>query len=124
VIDAEMQRQPELACNALRILGERLRQLEEDHALLATRKLEDRLALVLLRLAQRYGRPTEQGTELGLTREELAQIAGTNLFSVSRQLSHWEAKGIVRSRREVVVLCEPARLAEVASDAAALACVV
>jgi DNA-binding transcriptional regulator YhcF (GntR family) len=41
-----------------------------------------------------------------LTREELAQMVGTNHFSVSRQLTQWETEGFLLSRREVVVVVD------------------
>ena len=44
--------------------------------------------------------------EIGLSREELAQMTGTTLFTVSRLLSAWEARGMVRPRREAVTICD------------------
>jgi len=35
-------------------------------------------------------------------REELAQLTGTTLFTVSRVLSDWNDRGIVSTRRESV----------------------
>jgi len=113
LLEAALEHHPTLARNALRIMRERLRELEEDHALLATRKLEQRLALLLVRLAGRYGRPCDEGTSLGLTREELGQMVGTDVFGVSRLLASWESQGLVLSRREVVVIRAPERLAAV-----------
>jgi CRP-like cAMP-binding protein len=46
------------------------------------------------------------GIEIGLSREEVAQMTGTTLFTVSRLISTWEASGIVSPRREAVVICE------------------
>ena len=37
--------------------------------------------------------------EINLTREELAQLTATTLYSVSRQLSIWARKGVVSPRR-------------------------
>jgi CRP-like cAMP-binding protein len=45
-----------------------------------------------------------------VSREELAQMTGTTLFTVSRQLSAWEAKGIVRAGRGAVAICDLATL--------------
>lgn len=106
ILERALLRHPELARNAVRLLAERLRQMEEDHMSLATRKVEDRLAELLVRLAEKVGRVYPEGVRLGLTREELAQMVGTNHFSVSRQLTQWEAEGFLLSRREVVVLVD------------------
>jgi CRP-like cAMP-binding protein len=52
------------------------------------------------------GRPVNGLVEVGLSREELAQMTGTTLFTVSRLLSAWETDGIVRPRREAVAICD------------------
>ena len=45
------------------------------------------------------GRPVNGAIEVGLSREEVAQMTGTTLFTVSRLFSAWEARGIVAPRR-------------------------
>jgi hypothetical protein len=50
------------------------------------------------------GQPVDGAVEIGLSREELAQMTGTTLFTVSRLLSAWEARGMVRPRREAVTI--------------------
>jgi CRP-like cAMP-binding protein len=57
-----------------------------------------------VRLLERIGRPVDGTIEIALSREELAQMTGTTLFTVSRLLSAWEARGIVRPRREAVTV--------------------
>jgi CRP-like cAMP-binding protein len=52
------------------------------------------------------GRPVDSGIEVGLSREELAQMTGTTLFTVSRLISLWETRGIVKARREAVVVSD------------------
>jgi CRP-like cAMP-binding protein len=54
--------------------------------------------------------------EIGLSREELAQLTGTTLFTVSRLLSQWEKQGIVSSRREAVVVCDVQALAALSEE--------
>jgi CRP-like cAMP-binding protein len=51
---------------------------------------------------------------VGLTREELAQMTGTTLFTVSRIFSQWESEGVIRPRREGVLVDDPAGLARIA----------
>jgi hypothetical protein len=60
------------------------------------------VARQLLRLRNKIGRPINGTIEIGLSREELARMTGTTLFTVSRLLSAWEAQGIVKPRREAV----------------------
>jgi len=54
--------------------------------------------------------------EIGLSREELAQMTGTTLFTISRLLSAWEARGMVRPRREAVTICDIESLRAVAEQ--------
>ena len=73
-------------------------------------KVAKRLALTLLRLLKRVGKPGRAGMEISLTREELAQMTGTTLFTISRILSGWAEKGVVQPRRQGVVINDPAKL--------------
>ena len=74
--------------------------------ILTAAEIEERLAETLVRLAERVGRPCPEGVLLGLSREDLAQMVGTNHFSVSRQLAQWESEGFLLSRREIVIVVD------------------
>ena len=69
-----------------------------------------RLALLLLRLGKQIGKITDHGIQVSLRREELAQMTGTTLFTISRLLSRWSEKGLVLARREAVIILDPYRL--------------
>ena len=101
---------PQIGANIFKILAERLRELEERFREIATEKVEARVAFVLLRLLKSVGKQSKDGVELGLKREELAQMTGTTLFSISRILSKWAESGFVVPRREGVVIRDPRRL--------------
>jgi CRP-like cAMP-binding protein len=92
------------------ILAGRLHELEERFREMATEKVAKRLALTLLRLLKRVGKPGRNGMEISLTREELAQMTGTTLFTISRVLSSWAEKGFVQPRRQGVVINDPSKL--------------
>jgi CRP-like cAMP-binding protein len=64
---------------------------------------------VLLRLAGQAGKGVEQGImiELSFSRQDLAEIAGTTLYTVSRILSAWEKQGMIVTSRERIVLSHP-----------------
>ena len=55
-----------------------------------------------MRLAKQVGTKTEGHTHIYLSRQELAQLTGTTLFTVSRLLCRWETQGIVSAPREAV----------------------
>jgi CRP-like cAMP-binding protein len=100
--------------NALRILAERLRELEERYRDLATERVAPRLARTLLRLMGQIGRPHGGGVQIGLSREELGQLTGTTLFTVSRLLSQWESLGYLETGREAVRVHDPRGLVALA----------
>jgi len=109
---------PQLALNALKIMSGHVQEFQERYLQLATERVERRLARSLLRLASQFGRKVEDGVliDLPLTRQDLAEMNGTTLFTVSRTLSRWETQGLVLSGRERVVICFPHGLVRIAED--------
>ena len=99
-------RHPVLHQNMARILGGHLLEMEERFREVATERVGPRVARQVVRLMEQIGKPVDGGVEIGLSREELAQMTGTTLFTVSRLLSAWEARGMVRPRREAVTICD------------------
>jgi len=102
VFEALMERFPSLRRNTVRILGERLLELEERFREVCTEKVAPRLSSQIIRLLDQVGRRVNGAVEISLSREELAQLTGTTLFTVSRLLSEWEQRGILVTRRKVV----------------------
>jgi CRP-like cAMP-binding protein len=90
--------------NISRILSAQLQQMEDRFRELATECVSRRLALTLSRLGAQIGRATSEGIQISITREELAQMTGTTVFTVSRLLSAWSAQKLLISRRESVVV--------------------
>jgi len=84
----------------------------------STERVAQRLARALLRLADQVGRPVEEGVllDVPLSRQDLAEMTGTTLYTVSRQLSKWESEGWVVTGRERVVLRDRERLAAVSGE--------
>jgi CRP/FNR family transcriptional regulator, nitrogen oxide reductase regulator len=101
---------PRIRQNLSQILMTRLHELEERFREVATEKVPRRLALALMRLSKHVGKKVHEGIEVSLSREELAQMTGTTLFTISRILSQWSREDFVTSRRESVLLRDPGRL--------------
>ena len=101
-----VERYPVLHVNMVRILIGDLVELEDRFREVATEKVGPRVARQLLRLEEQIGRNVDGVIEIGLSREELAQMTGTTLFTVSRLLSAWEALGMVKPGRESVSICD------------------
>lgn len=102
---------PRIQQNINQILSGRLQELEERFREIATEKVAKRLALTLARLLKSVGKRQQDGIQVSLSREELAQMTGTTLFTISRILSKWSESGLVQPRRESVVVPDPKRLA-------------
>jgi CRP-like cAMP-binding protein len=100
------ERFPILHQNIVRILEDDVLELSERFRELATERVGLRVARQLVRLRHKIGRHVDGAVEIGLSREELARMTGTTLFTVSRLLSAWEACGIVKPSRETVTICD------------------
>jgi CRP-like cAMP-binding protein len=109
---------PEIAMSAMRIMGGRMTELQERLKEMQTQRVERRIAHALGRLVVQAGRRTSAGIEIDfpITRQDLAEMTGTTLHTVSRTLSEWGAAGIVTSARQKVVILRPHALAMIAED--------
>ena len=113
-----MQRHSQLALNGLNMVGRRFSQMQNRFQELATQRVEQRVARALLRLVRQFGRRVEDGVliDMPLSREDLAQMTGTNLYNVSRILSKWEALGWIATGRRQVTLKKAHELVALGED--------
>lgn len=102
--EAASDRYPILRRNIATALCLRLQELEERFREISTQKVAPRLSSQLVRLVGQVGRRVDGAIEISLSQEELAQLTGTTLFTVSRVLSYWDQMGIVSTRREAVLV--------------------
>jgi CRP-like cAMP-binding protein len=109
---------PQLALNGLRLVGGRFQELQNRYRELATERVERRVARALLRLARQTGRRTEKGVliDLPLSRQDLGEMTGTTLYTVSRILSNWEQQELIETGREQVTIVNPHGLVVIAED--------
>lgn len=103
-------RYPQLLENALLTATEYLTFYVATHVALTCHTAEERVAAVLLNLAQGIGFPTSDGMELNISNEELAEAASVTHFTASRLLSEWQRKGALVKTRGKVLLRFPERL--------------
>jgi len=101
---------PQIRKNINQILSNRLQELEERFREIATERVAKRLALTMLRLMKQVVKEQNGGIQISLSREELAQMTGTTLFTISRILSKWSEDGFIEPRRESVVIRDAKRL--------------
>jgi CRP/FNR family transcriptional regulator, nitrogen oxide reductase regulator len=114
-------RHPALAMNALQTVGARLQDAHACLIEMSTEQVEQRIAHALLRLAKQAGRKVEGGIEIDfpISRQDVAEMTGTTLHTVSRTLSGWEQNGLVESGRQRIVICDPHKLFLLAEGRAA-----
>lgn len=103
---------PALAANTLQTVGARLQETHTRVVEMSTQQVERRIAHALLRLVKQSGRKVEHGVEIDfpISRQDIAQMTGTTLHTVSRTLSGWEEKGLVEGSRQRIVIREPHKL--------------
>jgi CRP-like cAMP-binding protein len=111
-------RYPSLAASALQTVGSRLQDTQARVIEISNEQVEQRVAHALLRLAKQAGRKVERGIEIDfpISRQDIAEMTGTTLHTVSRILSAWECQGLVEGGRQRIVLRDPHRLYLLAED--------
>jgi len=108
-------RTPALQRNALQIMNDTLRILQECFCEIATLRVPSRLARTLVRLAEQDG-CTGQNAPITFTCEELAQMTGTTLFTVSRLLCKWTEMGLIYPENRGVMIRDVGGLLAIADE--------
>jgi CRP/FNR family transcriptional regulator, nitrogen oxide reductase regulator len=95
-------------------VGERLNDMHAVIVEMATKQVEQRIAAALLRLVTQMGRKVDAGIEIDfpITRQNISDMTGSTLHTVSRLLSAWEKDGIVASERRKITVTAPNQLAQ------------
>lgn len=111
---------PQIAAHALETVGARLQDSNSRVVELSTQQADRRVAHALLRLVDQAGKKTKNGVviDFPITRQDLAQMTGTTLFTVSRILSGWTGQGLIDSSRRHIVIRDPHRLVLLAEETA------
>jgi CRP/FNR family cyclic AMP-dependent transcriptional regulator len=107
-----LERHPLVSARMMDVMARRLVDAGCSRLCLATEPVEVRLATVLLRMADKFGAPL--GGELvfsqNLTRQNLADLAGTTMESAIRVMSRWTRDGLIRSTASRITILQPDRL--------------
>lgn len=109
---------PDFAVAVIHEIAGRLRLAERRIEELQTQRVERRIAHTLLRLAEKTGVKTASGIriDIPLSRQDLADMAGTTLSTASRSLSNWDHQGLISAGRERVTILQAHRLFAIAED--------
>jgi CRP/FNR family transcriptional regulator, nitrogen oxide reductase regulator len=111
-------KEPSISFNTMQLMHGYITELQERQQALVSERVEQRIARVLLKLASQSGRKVEEGVliDMPLTRQDVAEMSGTTLFTVSRTLNEWERNGLLKIGREKVIIREPHGLVRIADD--------
>lgn len=113
-----MLHHPQLALNGMEMMGDRFTRLQERFRDVSTKRVEQRVARAILSLVRQFGKRVEKGVliDIPLSRQDIAEMTGTNVYNVSRIMSKWEQSGWISSRRREIVLTKPHELVVLAED--------
>jgi CRP-like cAMP-binding protein len=109
VIRTLAERLPRLKSNMFEEVTRRMAGVLSAAQELAVERAPQRVARALLRLAAHGGSRTAEGIHIvhPVTRQEIADLTGTTLFTVSRLMSQWESEGLLRTGRGAVTIVNP-----------------
>lgn len=132
-----IEAEPKIALNVIQHLAHLVKNLQDRVRELSTERVERRIARALLRLAAQESqlaggeastaRAAESQGEVGkgddtrgvvihLSRQDLGELTGATLYTVSRTLSRWESEGLIESGRERITIRDPQGLSAIAED--------
>lgn len=113
-----MRCHPSIALNALADIGRQLMDTLSRTGAVHSERVSRRIARTLLHLVRTSGRQLDTGIKIDfpISRQDLAEMTGTTLYTVSRTLSKWQKIGILRSGRQSIVVTNPHKLVALAGD--------
>lgn len=103
---------PSMAMSAMETMGGRLQEAQARLRELATEEVERRVAHAVLRLGEQSGREEADGIRIDfpVSKQDIAEMTGTTLHTVSRILTAWEHAGLVVGGRQKLLLKDLERL--------------
>lgn len=113
-----IDRNPHLAVTAMHTIGQRLQEAHTRIREMSTEEVERRVAHAVLRLIKQAGKKEPNGIRIDfpISRQDIAEMTGTTLHTVSRILSAWEAKNLVEGGRQKLLVRDVAGLTALADD--------
>lgn len=103
---------PQVAVKMMRVMSEKIRELQEKLQGLTGQDVQDRFRSFLLKLAENYG--TENGNEvridIPMTHQDIANAVGTTRETVTRLLNQLKKEGVMDTGRTGFFIRDPAAL--------------
>jgi len=109
-----MEEHPTVSLGITKLIGYRRRRIEQRLKHLLFLSNRDRLAHLLLDLAEDYGRQNDEGVllDIKLSHQDLASVIGATRETVTITLGQLRSEGYISVGRQRIVLLQPDRLAE------------
>jgi CRP-like cAMP-binding protein len=117
-LSALIQQFPQLALNALQMMTERFVTLQNQYRQLATERVELRIARTVMQIAEKTGQTVKNGIRLTPppSRQQIAEMTGATLYTVSRICSQWEKNGLVQTNRRWLLIKDTAALTRIVEE--------
>jgi CRP/FNR family transcriptional regulator len=107
-----LDRYPDVMFNLIQILGDRIKDSHETAKNIALEKVSSRIALLLLKLSEKAGVETSEGTalDLRLTKQDIAEMVGTTVETSIRTMSRFKKLGLVEEKAGRIIIKDPSGL--------------
>jgi CRP/FNR family transcriptional regulator, nitrogen oxide reductase regulator len=108
-----LQRYPAVALHVLALTARRLKAAHETIRQLSAYSVEQRIASIVLKLAEKVGEESGEGIliQMPLSRQDIAALTGATVESASRVLSQFRKDGLIRSGRQWIAVVDREGLA-------------
>ncbi|MBI3466544.1 MAG: Crp/Fnr family transcriptional regulator [Planctomycetes bacterium] len=113
-----MERKPSVALRVTKLLGIRLRRIENRLRNIVFRSTRERVILLLLELLESHGQKLAGRWEIGLrlTHQDLASLIGSTRETVTQTLTQLQREGLVQMHRQCIAVLDRARFAKEAGE--------
>jgi CRP-like cAMP-binding protein len=111
-----LETSPQMSFDLMTLMTSYIQEMQARYRELATERVEQRVANALIRLAGQSGIRSEKdaGIILSFSRQDVAEMTGTTLYTVSRLFSEWERQQIIETGREKIKILKPHNLVRIA----------
>jgi CRP/FNR family transcriptional regulator, cyclic AMP receptor protein len=103
-----MASSPSLAIGLIEVLAQRVRTLTKRYETISSQDVPQRLAQVLVSLAQKHGKPDGRNVRIPvrLSQQDFGSMVGATRESVNKQLRKWTQSGVLLSAKGCVVIAD------------------
>jgi len=107
----------QVAIRVMDMMAERLKESQEMVRMISTAPVDQRIAFVLLKLADKLGEKNENGLliQMPLSREDVANLTALTTETVSRVMSQFQKDGWIKTGRQWVAIVQKERLMDMPS---------